>query len=122
MCNKQIEILIKDIVYLMKRCLQNSFYCESLDLTQSVPIKINRADFINEVSREELREALSYLMTTFSEMVQSKNKCEDIHILNFIVKPQFTDSEIRFFTFQFYINKLIDVDYNFDEFKKLIKI
>ena len=48
------DLLMQDIVFLIKRCLENSFYCESLDLCQEIGIKIEKVQLIEKFSDNQI--------------------------------------------------------------------
>lgn len=98
------DLLMQDIVFLIKRCLENSFYCESLDLCQEVPIKINRTQLIHDFSDDEIMEAFD-TVTSLSRMVQNS-------MIRFFERISFSSESIYFSTYQFYINELEKVDFN----------
>lgn len=114
-----LDILKQDIIFLIKRSLENSFYSESIDLCQLINIKIPRETLVDNYSYHDIKQALKYLGSNFTTMVKSINEPDTIHMLSLMDSITFTDSSIDFITYQFYINKLNKVDFDLKNFKNL---
>lgn len=110
--NENVKLLMQDIVFLIKRSLENSFYAESLDLSQSILIKLNRNDFINPFTDDELRTALTNLERLFFDEVESKIHPNSIAYIRLADMISFSANQVKFLTYQYYINKLEAVDYD----------
>lgn len=106
-----LEMLKQDIVFLIKRNLESSFYCKSLDLCQPVHIKISRDILIQNYSNSEIKKAFDNLFTMFFDDVKCNKKPKSIAMLRLVDRISFTESTIYFTTYQFYINKLSEVDF-----------
>lgn len=44
---KNLSLLMQDTVFLIKRSLENSFYCKSLDLCQTIQFYVNKLYEVN---------------------------------------------------------------------------
>ncbi len=109
---ENVKLLMQDIVFLIKRSLENSFYVESLDLSKSILIKLNRKDFINSFSDDELKIALENLHLLFYDAVESKISPHSISFIKLADMISFSENQVKFLTYQFYINKLEAVNYD----------
>ena len=114
-----INLLMQDIVFLIKRSLENSFYCESLNLCESIQIKINQDSLIDKYSNNEIKEAFDLLGELFFNEVTCKCKPKSISFLRLVDRISFSDTTIYFSTFQFYVNRLYKVDFSLTELVQL---
>ncbi|MFP3598561.1 hypothetical protein [Chryseobacterium sp. SIMBA_029] len=108
---KSLDLLMQDIVFLIKRSLENSFYCESLDLCQSIHVNISREALIQNYSDNEIKEAFENLYRLFFNEVKCNCKPTTIAMLRLIDMISFSETTIYFTTYQFYVNKLFKVDF-----------
>lgn len=108
---KSLGLLMQDIVFLIKRSLENSFYCESLDLCQPIHVNISREALIQNFSDDEIKEALENLDRLFFNDVKCRCKPRTIAMLRLIDKISFSETTIHFTTYQFYVNKLLKVNF-----------
>lgn len=108
---KRLDLLMQDIVFLIKRSLENSFYYENLDLCQSIHINISREALIQNFSDDEIKEAFENLYRLFFNEVKCSCKPTTIALLRLIDRISFSETTINFTTYQFYVNKLFKVNF-----------
>lgn len=112
---KSLNLLMQDITFLIKRSLENSFYCESLDLCQPVYIKISREDLILKFSDEDIKESFEIMYRMFFKEVKCNCKPTKTAILRLIDRISFSETTIYFTTYQFYVNMLYSVNFQLTE-------
>lgn len=112
---KSLNLLMQDIIFLIKRSLENSFYCESLDLCQPVYIKISRKDLILKFSDEDIKESFEIMYRMFFKEVKCNCKPSKTAILRLIDRISFSETTIYFTTYQFYVNILYSVNFQLNE-------
>lgn len=110
-----LNLLMQDIIFLIKRSLENSFYCESLDLCQPVYIKISREDLILKFSDEDIKESFEIMYRMFFKEVKCNCKPSKTAILRLIDRISFSETTIYFTTYQFYVNILYSVNFQLNE-------
>lgn len=110
-----LNLLMQDIIFLIKRSLENSFYCESLDLCQPVYIKISREDLILKFSDEDIKESFEIMYRMFFKEVKCNCKPTKTAILRLIDRISFSETTIYFTTYQFYVNMLYSVNFQLKE-------
>jgi len=93
---KSLDLLMQDIVFLINRSLENSFYCESLDLCQSIHVNISREALIQSFSDDEIKEAFENLYRLFLDDVKCGCKPTKIAMLRLIDRISFSETTIHF--------------------------
>lgn len=108
---KNLSLLMQDIVFLIKRSLENSFYCKSLDLCQAIPVKISREALIQNFSDDEIKEAFDIMHRILCNVVKCNSKPKKSAIIRMVDMISFSQTTIYFTTYQFYVNKLYEVNF-----------
>ena len=101
------DLLMQDIVFLMKRFTENSFYCESLDLCQEIGIKIEKVQLIEKFSDNQIKQALENLSSIFFYVQNTR--------LSLIAKVSFSEKTIYFCTYQYFFNELEKIGFNLEK-------